>query len=81
MKIYITKYALTKGILEKDAERHETRTSTAVVGYEGNYYEYFHGQDWHLTRELAVLRANEMAAAKIKSLKKSLKKLEKLKFS
>ena len=39
-----------------------------------------HGKDWHRTPEAALARAEEMRLAKIESLKKSIKKLEGLKF-
>ena len=39
-----------------------------------------HGKDWHRTPEQALARAEEMRLAKIESLKKSIKKLEGLKF-
>ena len=75
MKVYITKYALTRGILEADAElnpRFPTMVSTNLG--------HFHGKDWHETKEAAIYRAEEMRTKKIASLKKQIEKLEALKF-
>lgn len=43
---------------------------------------FFHGQgdEWHKSRESAVIRANEMIALKISSLEKQLVKLKKKQF-
>ena len=76
-KIWVTKYALSKGIFETEGE---------AVG-EGLFkahkqYDYFHGEgrDWHRTKESAIVRAENMRIAKIASLKKQIAKLEKLSF-
>jgi hypothetical protein len=82
-RIWITKYALTSGIFEADAEVEKNSDGMAVVpkNYEtGTYAQYFHGKDWHLTREGALTRAEEMRVKKITSLKKQLKKLEEMNF-
>lgn len=75
MRVWISKYALTKGIFEVDAEIYEERMATWKVNGRSNHA---HGCDWHRTREAAVARALEMVSAKRKSLAKSLAKLEKL---
>lgn len=74
MKVWITKYALTKGIFECEVEPCFNINPNMVAGR--GLHEYFHGNDWHRTREAAVIRANEMRAVKIKSLQKSLAKLQ-----
>ncbi len=78
MRAWVTKYALTAGILEVDAERCTDRMIS--VDAPGNYTSCYHGDDWHDTREAAVARAEEMRKKKIASLKKQLAKLEALKF-
>lgn len=84
-KVYVTKYALTKGILEIDA----------IVGqsfYDQNIFyarvcdrylgtESFRvGLEAFLTKEEALKDAEKRRIKKIDSLKKQIKKLENLKF-
>jgi hypothetical protein len=79
MKFWITKYALTTGILEVNGEKHRD-TTICYRRDGGGYYEYAHGTDFHERPEMAIQRANEMRVAKIASLKKKITKLEKLTF-
>ena len=76
MKVWITKYALTEGIVEKEAEK----LSTGGIQTVEQYPAFYRGKDWHGTREAAVKRANEMKEIKIHSLKRQIKKLEDMKF-
>ena len=80
---WVTKYALTDGIQKVSGTvRHETRSG--MLSYTGSRYEWrecVHGNDWHRTPEAALARAEEMRKAKIASLKKSIAKLEAIKFS
>lgn len=78
---YITKYALSGGILKKEVKL-EHNTGSMVVALD-NGYSFYHGEgrEWHRTKESAVARAEEMRVAKIASLKKQIAKLEKLSFS
>lgn len=78
MKVWITKYALTRGILERDGDICEGNTNLFRVT--NKYPEYYHGGDWHKTEEAARAKAEKMRLLKIKSLKKSLDNLEKMKF-
>jgi len=80
MKVWISKYALTQGIFEMEAEQDKTYPS--MVTRIGNNLETYHeeGRDWHLTKESAIKKAEEMRLKKIESVKKQLAKLEKLKF-
>lgn len=75
---YITKYALTAGVREAILQEDDTPGMVRQVG--AGYHVYYHGKDWHRTREDAIKRAEEMREAKIKSLRKSLAKLEALNF-
>lgn len=82
MKAYITKYALTEGIVEvDDAEVYNEHPSMITVKSLGPFAT-FHGEgrEWHKTRESAVARAEEMQKKKIVSLRKALKKMEAMKF-
>ena len=80
MKVWITKYALTDGIIEIDAE---VCISTGATGNMINCDRgYFHGEgkEWHKTKESAIEKAEEMRQKKIESLKKQIKKLEEMRF-
>jgi hypothetical protein len=68
--VWVTKWALTLGVIETDGEV----IDEGMVGC-GRKYGYFHGNDWHRTREAAVLRAEEMRLKKIASVKKQLEKM------
>ena len=76
MKVWITKYALTDGIIEREAEEIEGKCIQTVERFPAFYSR----KDWYKTREDAVKRANEMKEREINSLKKRIKKLEDLKF-
>ncbi len=80
MKAWITKYALTEGIIEADATV-ITEGNAISVHFNGNLFaNYFYGKDWHVTKDAAVLRAEEMRDRQIASLKKQIEKLEKMRF-
>jgi hypothetical protein len=87
-KVYITKYALTEGIIEKafaelyaDVTAPEISTMIIVRAVQNNTLDmYFHKPDWYLTKEEAVERAEEMKKKQIKALKKKIERLEKLVF-
>jgi hypothetical protein len=75
MKVWITKYALSKGIIESEAR-------DADGGYVScpGFYGLFGGSDWVRSKEAAQLTAESMRIHRIASLKKQIAKLEKLKF-
>lgn len=77
MKIYITKYALTSGIKEVEISPDKLSSDVVLVG---DWNNYCHKGEWHKSYAEALVRANEMRQAKIKSLKRSLSKLEAMKF-
>jgi len=77
MKVWITKYALTSGIEVVNGELFENDTA---VNY-GNCYAHGEGREWHKTEEAAIIRAEKMRSDKIASLRKSISKLEKLRFT
>lgn len=78
MEVYITRYALSDGILEKEAE--ECDRFPGMIETDDHAYFHGEGKDWTRTKEAAVARAEEMKAKKIKSLKKQIEKLEAMKF-
>ena len=79
MKVWITKYALSRGIFEMDAER-QSEDGKSVYGKA--WEQCYHGQgvEWHKTKAAAIARAKEMRKKKIASLKKQIEKLENMKF-
>lgn len=77
MKVWITKYALTAGILAAEGELSERNAGTFI--YKSKPREllnFVHGNDWHTTESAAFNRAEEMRQKKIASLKKQIKKLQ-----
>jgi NTP pyrophosphatase (non-canonical NTP hydrolase) len=75
--IWVTKYALTRGIIKTNARFCRHGTMAFRVSDDAAFDTYAHGNDWHWTRESAVARAEEMRKAKIASLKKQIASLEK----
>jgi hypothetical protein len=80
MKVFITKYALTKGIIEGEAKPTGIPGMIQVAGQPSWVYFRGEGRDWHRTREGALNRAEEIRIKKLKSLDNQIKKLSKLKF-
>lgn len=79
MKVWITKYALTTGIEEVEAEVTESRGS--MIQVTGRQFgTYYHKPFWHTSREEAVAHAELLRAKKLKSLRKAIAKLESLQF-
>jgi hypothetical protein len=73
MKIWNTKYCLTKGMIEHNISAINITDNLVKVGP----YEYLHGEekDWHRTKEAAQFRANEVRIKKLQSLDKQIKKI------
>ena len=81
MIAYITKYALTKGILERNVEVC-TDVSEDMAKVIGNTFgEYYHGNEWHVSKEEAISKAEDMQQKRIIALNKQIVKLSKLKFN
>ena len=66
MKVWITKYALTRGIIE---------TENLNNCYSGKEYSWI-----HYDKNSAIQKAEEMRQKKIASLKKQIEKLERMRF-
>lgn len=66
MKVWITKYALTRGIIETD---------NLNDCYSGKGYSWI-----HYDKEAAIQKSEEMRQKKIASLKKQIEKLEEMRF-
>jgi len=83
MKVWITKYALTEGIIVEDGEISKTTPNMIRYGGADSSCKYAHGEgkDWHRTPEEAKARAEQMRLEKIESAKKTLSKLEGMTFA
>lgn len=79
MKIWVTKYALTQGILEKEGD---ICTDINVQMISCGPLEIYHGEgkEWHRTIESAIKKSENMRISKISSFKKKIEKLNKLTF-
>jgi len=76
IKIWNSKHALTKGLIEQEAE--EVGDKLVKIGI----LQYLHGEgrNWHRTKEQAVERAEVMRKKRIASLRKQLERLESMRF-
>jgi hypothetical protein len=81
MTVWITKYALTIGILEREMISEDA----GMVVYRDrggiNDRSHAHGKDWHRTKDEAIARAEEMRVSKIATYKKRIAALEKMRFA
>lgn len=77
---YITKYALTTGIYKTEGTAKDGMFVQPSQGL-GTFPCYFHGKEWHLTKEDAIAHAEEMRIKKLKSIDKQMKKISALKFT
>lgn len=75
MKVYITQYALTKGILEEEAEIEDGCAYT-----KGRYSWRISKTHWFSNREDAVIRCNDLKNRQIATFQKGIDKLKKLSF-
>ena len=94
MKVWITKYALTDGIIEADAEvgGFDTITATWDNGTRcdnfkstatwdnGTRCDNFKSEEWWNQKKNAIEKAEEMRQKKIAGLKKQIEKLERMRF-
>lgn len=85
MKVWITKYALTKGILQKETADFclsTDSTGNMIRIKEDGYYQYYHGKgnEWHDSKSSAVAKAEMMRKEKITNLQKQIEKLQNMKF-
>jgi hypothetical protein len=77
MKVWITKYALTEGIIAMDVL---TRNHSCVYPHGSHNHGLRLGACAHETQEAAVKHAEKMRLNKIASLKAQIAKLEKMRF-
>ena len=79
MKVFITKYALTKGVETAEAESTHISSMIRVRAKYGD--DYYHSKDWHLLLKEAIARAEIMRASKLASLEKSAAKIRAMDFT
>lgn len=80
MEFFITKFALTKGILRKTGRVNDGMAVYRLDGAQYDSYAHGEGKDWTRTGLAAIQRAHQMRLAKIASLKKQIAKLEAMDF-
>lgn len=75
--VFITKYALTRGIFKVDARMAGLDGSQFACYKEAGKFgqSFAHGNDWHFTEEAAKARAEEMRTKKLTSIRKQAIKL------
>ncbi len=78
MKYFVTKYALTKGIIEFDGEI--TDTCETMIHDGNRSITTYHKPFWHETYEAACHHAELLRTNKLKSIDKQIKKLKSLRF-
>lgn len=82
MKVYVTKYALTRGILEFTARERKALNPIVVDDPDGmNKKASFYGSDWHADFDAAQARAEQMRDARMRLLRKQIEKLENMRFT
>lgn len=79
-KVFITKYALTTGIKEIEADIIRSRFEDEEYVRDGLYSYFCIGENAFTDKSEALKKAEEMKIRKIASLRKQIEKLEKLSF-
>jgi predicted house-cleaning NTP pyrophosphatase (Maf/HAM1 superfamily) len=78
-RVWITRYALTKGILTAENVRHCINTADTMIAIDGVYSgAVFHKPHWHTSREEALDRAGNMVLKKLASIDKQKIKMHRL---
>lgn len=81
MKVYITKWALTKGVLVANAELDVRSQEHVVVRGAVPWQDFRFGLgDWHTDRDKAEARASTMRDRKVAELEKQAAKLRETNF-
>lgn len=79
MRVWITTYALSKGVIEAEAEVVQTGKDLIRIA-QGKQWAYYWPPNWHTTREAAIERAKKMRLNKLTSLDKQRAKLLEMTF-
>lgn len=75
---YVTKYALTRGILAVKDDEAEESNGYLYVGQRGHMRTQIGKRDWFRDRAEAMARVQDMVDARLRSLDRSLAALKKL---
>lgn len=78
MKVWITKYALTRGIYEVEVD--ELSADGGYICQKNNARNVFAPGQWYVNYAFAASRAEEMRKKKITSLERQIERLRMLKF-
>lgn len=84
MKFYITKYALTQGIIEVDGgsvREVAIKDGRLLFRDKKSYTQVYCAGEWYTEKGMAVADAEHRKQKKIASLKKQISKLEAMQFS
>lgn len=82
MKVYVTKYALTRGIYQVEGPVSKYFQDLFIpnnMAYNASWRE-LHKDEWHTTKEAAVEKAKAMRDKKIVNLQKQIDRLKSLEF-
>ena len=78
--VWITKYALTRGIFKRELIEVDGDCATVVDENGMNRKDLYFRNDWHSTKEDAIARSEEMRIKKLQSLDKQVKKISAINF-
>jgi hypothetical protein len=81
MKVWMSKYALTAGLSEHEAQECNDGSMVQIGCGFGTQYLHGEGREWHRTREEAAARAEAMRTKKIASLRQQIARLEAMRFT
>ena len=80
-KVFITKYALTKGIMECELIKVHGNFGASIFDKNGfNKESFIQNGDWHKDLNSAISAAEEMRIKKLQALDRQIKKLSAKKF-
>ncbi len=77
-EVYVTKYALTKGIQKCTVKTTSIDGMLEDVKNPYRYYSGGEGKDWHMTLDKAIAKAIKMKNKKVKTLEKQIEKLKEM---
>ena len=80
MKVWVTKYALTQGLFEMNAEILDRGAKNVYAKGKGPSGGHIFTREWTKTRDEAVEKAEKMRKARISSLKRAITNMRAKKF-
>lgn len=76
MRVWITKYALTRGVFTANVDEPTPDYPHTIEDRMLSIVQYYHGSNWHRSRPAAIARVEVMRQAKLKSLTKAINDLK-----